>query len=262
MRGYDEDFSGTLAPTRPQRRPVPPCSSTSRTLTQQLVLHSGVAPDCYLDPGVTPALRGSALRRCRPRTCAPLFVVVAPFAACGPKPARARCCCCPCGCGGSLVPPGAVGHAPGPCPARTCMSPHCRAAVPRTVRACVPVCLARAVADADAALTYPVRAGELKKGSYVVIQGHPCKVRKGCRVCHAVVLAPPRPCPRAHAHNPACPPACARAHNKGGYVGGRPWEQEGLACVCSVWGRGGGGGSCLWERGRAVAREGRTRQWL
>jgi hypothetical protein len=46
------------------------------------------------------------------------------------------------------------------------------------------------VADADAALTYPVRVGELKKGSYVVIQGHPCKVRTGC-----VAATSPEPVP-------------------------------------------------------------------
>jgi hypothetical protein len=34
-----------------------------------------------------------------------------------------------------------------------------------------------AVADADAALTVPIRAGELKKGSYVVMdRNKPCKV--------------------------------------------------------------------------------------
>lgn len=31
--------------------------------------------------------------------------------------------------------------------------------------------------DAGASLTYPIRAGEVKKGSHVVIKGHPCKVR-------------------------------------------------------------------------------------
>ena len=31
-------------------------------------------------------------------------------------------------------------------------------------------------AQSGAALTYPVRAGELKKGHHVVIKGHPCKV--------------------------------------------------------------------------------------
>ena len=33
-----------------------------------------------------------------------------------------------------------------------------------------------AVVDAGASNTIPVRAGELKKGSHVVISGHPCKV--------------------------------------------------------------------------------------
>ena len=46
------------------------------------------------------------------------------------------------------------------------------------------------MADADAALTYPVRAGELKKGSYVVIQGHPCKVLAVC-----VAATSPKPVP-------------------------------------------------------------------
>lgn len=31
-------------------------------------------------------------------------------------------------------------------------------------------------ADAGAADCYPVRAGEVKKGQFVVIKGHPCKV--------------------------------------------------------------------------------------
>lgn len=31
-------------------------------------------------------------------------------------------------------------------------------------------------ADSGAADCYPVRAGEIKKGQYVVIKGHPCKV--------------------------------------------------------------------------------------
>jgi len=30
--------------------------------------------------------------------------------------------------------------------------------------------------DANSSLTYPVQAGALKKGDYVVIKGHPCKV--------------------------------------------------------------------------------------
>jgi len=30
--------------------------------------------------------------------------------------------------------------------------------------------------DAGASLTYPLSAGSLKKGSYVVINGHPCKI--------------------------------------------------------------------------------------
>ncbi len=31
-------------------------------------------------------------------------------------------------------------------------------------------------ADAGASNTYPIRAGEVKKGGYVVIKDHPCKV--------------------------------------------------------------------------------------
>ena len=30
--------------------------------------------------------------------------------------------------------------------------------------------------DAGASKTYPIRAGEVKKGSHVIIKGHPCKV--------------------------------------------------------------------------------------
>ena len=33
--------------------------------------------------------------------------------------------------------------------------------------------------DAGASNTYPVRAGEVKKGSFVVIKEHPCKVGQG-----------------------------------------------------------------------------------
>merc|ERR1712060_77015 len=33
-----------------------------------------------------------------------------------------------------------------------------------------------AVADAEASFTYPLRAGEVKKGSYVMLKEHPCKI--------------------------------------------------------------------------------------
>jgi translation initiation factor 5A len=33
-----------------------------------------------------------------------------------------------------------------------------------------------ASADAGASATFPIRAGEVKKGTYVIIKGHPCKV--------------------------------------------------------------------------------------
>merc|ERR1711874_533825 len=34
-------------------------------------------------------------------------------------------------------------------------------------------------ADAGSSHTYPLQAGELRKGSYVMIKGHPCKVAEG-----------------------------------------------------------------------------------
>merc|ERR1712070_475321 len=52
-------------------------------------------------------------------------------------------------------------------------------------------------ADAGAAHTYPQQAGELRKGSHVMIKGHPCKVaevtssktgKHGHAKCHIVAL--------------------------------------------------------------------------
>jgi hypothetical protein len=110
------------------------------------------------------------------------------------------------------------------------------------VCACGPVCFACAVADADAALTYPVRAGELKKGSYVVIQGHPCKVRKGCRA------------PRRRAGSPASVPAGSRPQprlrgcgREGGLASKRP-QRASAAC-----GEGEGGS---WEEGPLLGEAG------
>jgi len=51
--------------------------------------------------------------------------------------------------------------------------------------------------DAGAATTYPMQAGELRKGSHVMIKGHPCKVaevstsktgKHGHAKCHIVAL--------------------------------------------------------------------------
>jgi hypothetical protein len=204
MRGYDEDFSGTLAPTRPQRfMGWPPLTPPTHGHTQQLVLHNGAASprlDCFPCRGAMPALRGGALRRCRPRTCAPLLSPPSPV-----WPERRVCVLLllllllprrvwrvtgAARCSRAYAGPVPCSHLHAATLPRCC-TPHC-------ARACVPVCLACAVADADAALTYPVRAGELKKGSYVVIQGHPCKVRKGCRA------------PRRRAGSPASVPAGSR----------------------------------------------------
>ena len=54
--------------------------------------------------------------------------------------------------------------------------------------------------DAGASTTYPIRAGELKKGSHVVIAGHPCKVR------HAVGIG------NKHAGRCLCPWAVVFSH--------------------------------------------------
>lgn len=56
-------------------------------------------------------------------------------------------------------------------------------------------------AGSGAALTFPIRAGEVKKGSHVVIKGHACKVRVAANLdacwwlCHDAA-ANTRPPPR------------------------------------------------------------------
>jgi hypothetical protein len=70
--------------------------------------------------------------------------------------------------------------------------------------------------DAGASNTYPVRAGEVKKGSFVVIKEHPCKVRQAVtrpawRRELGAAFPHSDPCASARRRSCACPPGPSAA---------------------------------------------------
>jgi hypothetical protein len=95
MRGYDEDFSGTLAPTRPQRRAVP-LAPPPYGHTQQLERGSPRRPCRPGSTATLPLLRHlpCAAARCGAAAPVPAPRCCRPLRRCGPNAAPACCCCC------------------------------------------------------------------------------------------------------------------------------------------------------------------------